>query len=110
METIKLNYQDILVCDPGYIKNVSCTYGDTKEKRFDALKLIEVLHEGDDGEYEIETADGAKFLGVDSGRIWKLMAEFDCEVLIDSGLSGYIVARKGSAIWGGDIKLYEGSL
>ena len=92
---IKLNYQDILIVDPCYIKDVK-TSG---EQRFDALKLVQVLHEGDDGEYPIELASGAKWLGVDSGRLWELMAEFGCEVEVDSGLSGHIVVRKDNPDW-----------
>lgn len=96
MTTIKLNYQDLLIVDPCYIKNVK-TFG---EQRFDALKLVNVLHEGDDGEYPIELASGCKWLGVDSGRIWELMAEFECEVEVDSGMSGHIVVRKDDTDWG----------
>lgn len=96
METIKLEYQDLLICDPGYIKSVACS----GEPRFDALRCVEVLHDGDDGEYPIETASGCHWLGVDSGRIWKMQAEFGCEVEIDSGLSGHLVIRKGDKDWG----------
>ena len=91
METIELDYQDILIVDPGYIKRV--VFAD--ELRFDALKLVEVLHEGDDGEFTVETPRGVVMLGVDSGRIWKLQAEFDCKVELDAGLSGYCIIRKG---------------
>ena len=96
MSTIKLNYQDLLIVDPCYIKEVKSG----GEQRFDALKLVDVLHEGDDGYYPIELASGCKWIGVDSGRIWALMAEFDCEVEVDSGASGHIVVRKDDTDWG----------
>lgn len=108
METIKLNYKDLLIIDPGYIKEVRTTFCDITEPRFDALKLVKELHSGDDGEYEIRTSDGSHFLGVDSGRIWELSAEFECEVEVDSGLSGYIVIRTTDNAWGNDIEKVEG--
>lgn len=93
METIKLNYGDILICDCGYIKEVSCEWNGEKELRFDGLKLIKVLHEGDDGVYSVRAGSKTADLGVDSGRIWAMMAEFEIEVEIDSGLSGYLVVK-----------------
>lgn len=90
METIKLNYQDYLVCDPCYIKGVRCG----GEPRFDALRCVEVLHCGSDGEYEVEWLGHTAPLGVDSGRIWAMQAEFECEVEIDSGFSGHLVVRR----------------
>lgn len=90
MGTIKLNYQDVIITDPCYIKRVSDRSGTL---RFDALKLIEVIHDGGDGEFPVETPDGTRYLGVDSGRIWKLQTEFRCDVEIDSGLSGHIILR-----------------
>lgn len=84
METIKLKYNDLLIIDPCYIKHI-------KNDRFDSLKHIKTIHEGDDGEYDIYV-DG-KFedsLGVDSGRIWVIQAEFNTEIEVDAGFSGYI--------------------
>lgn len=91
METIRLNYGDILICDCGYIKEVSCEWNGEKELRFDALKLIKVLHEGDDGVYTVRAGSKTADLGVDSGRIWAMRAEFECQVVLDSGLSGYMI-------------------
>lgn len=92
---MKVNYKDTLIVDPCYIKNVTDSAGDA---RFDALKHVKTLHDGDDGEYPITyvTDDGEEYtewLGVDSGRIWMLQAEFDCDVEIDAGYSNYIVGR-----------------
>lgn len=88
MQTIELKSQDLLIIDPCYIKHV-------EDERYDALKLVKVLHEGDDGEYEISTPDKKALLGVDSGRIWVLQAEFGFSVDIDAGLSGFIhISRK----------------
>lgn len=89
---IELKYGELLVVDPCYIKNVS----DGIDSRFDALKLERVLHDGDDGEYAVKyncSGDDwtTTYLGVDSGRLWVLRAEFDCEVEIDSGFSGHLV-------------------
>lgn len=92
MNTVKLNYKDLLVVDPGYIKNV-VSYGD--EPRFDALRLVRVLHDGDDGEYCYHYDNELFALGVDSGRIWALQAEFECIVTLDAGLSGYKVLPQG---------------
>lgn len=91
METIKLNYKDYLVCDPCYIKEVRSG----ERTRFDALRCIEVLHDGDDVETRVEWRGQEAWLGVDSGRIWAMQAEFDCEIDIDSGLSGHLVVRGG---------------
>lgn len=103
METIKLNYKDALICDPGYIKNVQ--FGG--EPRFDALRCDKVLFEGDDGCYTIETSENRYLLGVDSGRIWVMTAEFGCEVELDAGLSGYIVLKANTPEWGNDIEVVE---
>lgn len=84
--TIKMNAGEWLICDPGYIKKVSYA----GELRFDALRCVKVLHEGDDGIYEVITPYFSRYLGVDSGRIWVMRAEFDCEVEEDSGFSGYM--------------------
>lgn len=100
MKTIKLDYLDLLVCDPCYIKGVKCG----GENRFDALKCVETLHDGDDGEYGVKTAGGTHYLGVDSGRIWVMQAEFGCEVEIDSGLSGHLVIKQNDPDWGNDIE------
>ena len=93
METIKLNYGDILICDCGYIKKVYCEWNGKQELRFDGLKLVKVLHEGDDGCYMVKAGDKVAELGVDSGRIWAMKAEFEITVEIDSGLSGYMVVK-----------------
>ncbi len=99
MEMIKLNYLDLLICDPCYIKGVKCR----GENRFDALKCVETLHDGDDGCYVVKVGDKETELGVDSGRIWVLQVEFGCEVEIDSGLSGHIVIKKDDPNWGKEI-------
>lgn len=84
----EMNYGDYLIVDPGYIKKVT----DGIDLRFDALKCVKTLWEGDDGVYRVCNEKGLlKELGVDSGRIWILQAEFDCEVEIDCGLSDYIL-------------------
>lgn len=83
----KIKYKQKLVCDPCYIKQVKCA----GENRFDALKHVKTLHEGDDGCFEVRFRGEKALLGVDSGRIWVMVAEFDCEVEIDSGLSGHLV-------------------
>lgn len=94
MVTIEMKYKDLLVIDPCYIKHI-------ENERYDALKLVKVLHEGDDGEYLIsvpsEDVKGS-MLGVDSGRIWVLQAEFDFSVDIDAGLSGFISIEDGENI------------
>lgn len=105
METIKMKGGEVLVCDPGYIKGVWCYWGEEKEPRFDALKLEKVLHDGDDGYFMVSVGDKAVELGVDSGRIWAMRAEFDVEVDIDAGLSGYWV---GEAETESIEKVYEG--
>lgn len=92
METLNLTIGDTLIADPCYIKEVS--YAD--EPRYDALKHIQTLHEGDDGEFPVKLDNGETiYLGVDSGRIWKMVAEFECVVKIDAGFSGYKLIRKG---------------
>lgn len=92
MTTIKLKYGDTLVCDPCYIKSVKGTM--TDGPRFDALKCVETLHDGDDGEFTITYKGHEDTLGVDSGRIWAMQAEFGCTVDIDAGFSGYMVIEK----------------
>lgn len=87
---MKLNYNQILITDPCYIKMISDS---SNSPRFDALKLVKVLHEGDDGEYMIKAGDEEEWLGVDSGRIWALQAQFDVEVEMDSGFSGHMVVE-----------------
>lgn len=85
---------DILIVDPCYIKAVYGDYGDRKDPRFDGLKCAKTLWEGDDGVYIIMNGDKKLCcLGVDSGRIWALTAEFDIRVDVDSGFSGeYILS------------------
>lgn len=92
---MKLNYNDTIIIDPSYIRSVKDSAGDN---RFDALKHIKTLHDGDDGEFPITytTSDGeahTEWLGVDSGRIWLLRAEFGCDVDIDAGPSGCITGK-----------------
>lgn len=93
METIELKYGDTLIVDPCYIKNVYVNLGG--QARFDALKLEKVLHDGDDGEFEVEYADKSFVLGVDSGRIWALKAEFGCYVTLDSNFSRFGIVKGG---------------
>ena len=92
MSKVKMKMGDLLIVDPGYIRSVKGDFGGPDEERFDGLKHVKTLHEGDDGEYEIyhrDTKLGS--LGVDSGRIWVLKAEFEIVVDVDSGLSGYFL-------------------
>lgn len=84
MDTIKLNCKDLLIIDPCYIKHI-------KDERFDSLKHIKTIHEGDDGVYDICIAGKYRdSLGVDSGRLWVIQAEFDTELDIDAGFSGFV--------------------
>lgn len=87
MQTIKMKPNDVLVIDPCYIKGVD----DSISTRFDALKLVRTLHEGDDGDYYVAN-NGYMLaeLGVDSGRIWAMQVEFWCNVKIDAGPCGYL--------------------
>lgn len=100
MSVLKLKTNDCLIIDPCYVKQVtSCG-----NPRFDALRCVKVLHEGSDGCYGVELnskLDWKGFICVDSGRIWVLKAEFDCEVEKDSGGSGFI---KISGMSDGDIE------
>lgn len=83
-----MKYNDLLVIDPCYIKSVKLK--GTDEQRFDGLKCVKTLHEGDDGEYAVVVKDRAiGFCGVDSGRIWALKADFNIDVELDNGLSPY---------------------
>lgn len=102
METIKLKTGNKLIIDPCYIKKVTGDFG-AKEWRFDGLKCVKTLYEGDDGCYTVDFGVGTGDLGVDSGRIWVLEAEFDIVVDIDAGFSGYILAPEDVALK--DIKL-----
>lgn len=86
MGLLKMVAGERLICDPCYIKNVSYD----GEPRFDALKCVKVLHDGDDGEYVVSCPIQEKALGVDSGRIWVMEAEFDCDVEEECLLSGYM--------------------
>lgn len=99
MKTIKLQYGDILVVDPCYVKNVATVWDGQKEQRFDGLRCGKVLHSGDDGCYEVYY-NGEKLnrLGVDSGRIWAFVAEFEVEVEIDSGFSGQHIIASNKAV------------
>ena len=84
MKNIKLDSGDILISDPCYIKGVFGEYGGRKEWRYDGC--FEVKNRGE------VLGD----LGVDSGRIWAMVAEFPCEVEIHSGFSGHILIRNKS--------------
>lgn len=95
MNELHMKYGDLLIIDPGYIKDVWLEFGG-KMQRFDALKCVKTLHDGDDGDYLISVNGDIKELGVDSGRIWVLRAEFDVNVLLDDGLSGHIHLDKGN--------------
>lgn len=84
MDKIKLDAGDLLIIDPCYIKHV-------EDERYDMLKLEKVVYEGSDGLIGV-SIDGLPIeLGVDSGRIWAMRAEFNGEVEVDAGLSGYHV-------------------
>lgn len=95
MEVIKVNDGDILIVDPCYIKTVWTEWGGEKEIRFDLLRCEKVLHEGDDGEFPVKYNGETRYLGVDSGRLWKMVADFDGYVELDAGLSGYWLIKKG---------------
>lgn len=95
MGTIKVKYEEMLVVDPGYIRDVKDRYG---EPRFDALKHVKTVSEAGDGLYLVKVGDKKHELGVDSGRLWILKAEFDCDVTIDAGYSGYVRVPEGVAI------------
>lgn len=92
MNEVKLDYKDLLVVDPCYIKDIT-TLG---EQRFDALRLVRVLHDGDDGVFLYHYDNEPFDLGVDSGRVWALQAEFECEATLDAGYSGYKVIPQGN--------------
>ena len=94
METINIEYGDILICDPGYIKFVGTEWSGELEPRFDLLRCEKVLHEGDDGVYSVEYNGEKHELGVDSGRIWQMRADFGGTIQIDAGFSGYWLIRK----------------
>lgn len=87
---VKLNYGDGVITDPCYIKSVS--FAD--ELRFDALKHVKTIHDGSDGLIRVGLADKTVDVGCDSGRVWLMVAEFGCEVEIESGLSGHIILDK----------------
>lgn len=92
----KLKVGEYLICDPCYIEMVEGTF--RAEPRFDALRCVKVLHEGDDGSYAVEYKNEKgehedMVLGVDSGRLWLMRAEFDVDVRIDSGLSGHAIIK-----------------
>lgn len=93
---VKVEYGDRLIVDPCYIKTIWTEFGENqKEVRFDMLRCEKVLHSGDDGEFPVEYNGETRYLGVDSGRIWQMVAEFDGFVEIDAGFSGYWLIRKG---------------
>lgn len=95
MKELKLNSKDILIIDPCYIKHVSFD----GEDRFDVLKCVKTLHDGDDGEFAVHS-NGWSIgeIGVDSGRIWVLQAELGCTVAVDSGLSGEVHIKFGELV------------
>ena len=53
----------------------------------------------------VDTKDLADRL--DSGRIWEMIAEFDCEVEIESGASGHIIIHKDAIDWSKNITKKE---
>ena len=108
MERIQLNYQDKLIVDPCYIKQVYARGDTKKDPRYDALKLVKVVHDGDDGTYPVGNSKTWCYLGVDSGRIWVLQAEFDIEVVLDSGASGSMIVRRASESWDEEISKIDG--
>ena len=85
MEDINLHYNDILVCDPCYIKSVESN----GVARFDALKLVKEFSKGD-GDYPVKVGDEVVILPVDSGRIWVMCAEFNCRVTLSGD---YVIAH-----------------
>lgn len=95
-ETIKVEMGDVLIVDPCYIKNAGTVWGEKDiEPRFDLLRCEKVLHDGDDGEFPVEYNGETRYLGVDSGRIWQMVAEFEGTVELDAGFSGYWFIKKG---------------
>lgn len=106
MANLHMNYGDLLIVDPCYIKNISTRWNGFVENRFDGLKCIKTLHEGDDGCYQISVNGDIKELGVDSGRVWVLHAEFGVDVELEDGFSGHILIPKGEFQLD-DIKLLE---
>lgn len=82
-DTITLRAGDILICDPCYIKSVS----HNGYLRYDAF-ITKSLYDGSDGEFRFRAKDDYFDLGVDSGRVWAMQAEFPVEVVIDAGFSG----------------------
>lgn len=79
---IKLQADQILIVDPCYIKSVKDSWGDN---RYDALALGKVWSV-DDGSYSLVIEGVCEYepLEVDSGRIWAVYAEFDCEIELSS--------------------------
>lgn len=108
MKTINLNTGDWLIIDPCYIKGVY-EQGETSYARYDGLRCVRVIHDGDDGMFDIDikptngvpadyvyttiTPTSTLDLGVDSGRIWLLKAEFPVTVVTSSGYSGEIAIK-----------------
>lgn len=95
--TVKLKSKDLLIIDPCYIKRVGIYWNSEYEERFDALKHVKTLLEGDDGYYFININGNRHKLGVDSGRIWILQAEFECDVALEVDLSGCILIPSDEA-------------
>lgn len=101
---IEMKYGDILVVDPCYVKSVECG-GDL---RFDGLKCGKVLHSGDDGCFTVWCGkEDMGDVGVDSGRIWALVAEFDVKVEVDSGFSGHLLIKNDAETYTEKDKLVE---
>lgn len=91
MTKLNLKRGDKITLDPCYVKSVKDDIGDM---RFDALKHIKTLHDGDDGVFDITVDSGQSApLGVDSGRIWTSQVEFPVEVEVEAGLSGFILEK-----------------
>lgn len=104
-EMVRLEYGDAIIIDPGYIRGVYGEWDGVLEPRFDGLRCAKVLHDGDDGYYNI-TLNGKKIagLGVDSGRIWLIEAEFGVYLDIDAGLSGCKILKADEYVKSGDYK------
>ena len=88
---------DLIIIDPCYIKSIKDSTGAT---RFDGLRCVKVLHDGDDGIYNVYYLNPDKTrmdfgcVGVDSGRIWVMQAEFGkLEIETQSGYLGEQVIR-----------------
>ena len=99
---LKLNYGDLLVCDPCYIRFVGNYYAkENKCPRYDALKLVKEFALGGDGDVALRYGDEGftRMVGADTGRVWAMQAEFKCDVFLDASIewAGYFVIKNGNA-------------